>query len=65
MKIYVNPSEIYVEPGISVHSNDLFSQSSAPLDLKFKSKTKLQGGFSMTKFSLVENKKLAAVAKNS
>ena len=35
LKIYVNPSKIYVKPGIKVHSNDLFSETTAPMVLKF------------------------------
>ena len=31
LKIYVNPSKIYVNPGIKVHSNDLFSETTAPM----------------------------------
>ena len=34
-KMYVNPSKIYVNPGIVVHSNDLFSETTAPMVLKF------------------------------
>ena len=32
LKIYVNPSKIYVKPGIS---NDLSSETTAPMVLKF------------------------------
>ena len=35
LKIYVNLSKIYVDPGISVHSNDLFSETTARITLKF------------------------------
>ena len=35
LKIYVNPSKIYVNPDIYVHSNDLFSETTAPMVLKF------------------------------
>ena len=35
LKIYVNPSKIYVNPGIYVHSNDLFSETTAPMVLNF------------------------------
>ena len=35
LKMYDNPSKIYVDHGIYVHSNDLFSKSTAPLVLKF------------------------------
>ena len=35
LKIYVNPSKIYVSPGIQVHSNDFFSETTAPMVLKF------------------------------
>ena len=34
LKMYVNPSKIYVNPGTSVHSNDLFSETTAALVLK-------------------------------
>ena len=35
LNIYVNPSKIYVNPGIEVHSNDVFSKTTAPMILKF------------------------------
>ena len=35
LKIYVNPSKIYVKPGILVNSNYLFSKPTAPMVLKF------------------------------
>ena len=35
LKIYVNPSNICVNPGIQVHSNDLFSYTAASMNLKF------------------------------
>ena len=35
LKIYVDPSKIYFDPDIQVHSNDLFSKSTAPMVLKF------------------------------
>ena len=35
LKIYIDPSQIYVNPGIEVHSNDLFSETPAPMVLKF------------------------------
>ena len=35
LKIYVNPRKIYVNPGVQVHSNDLFSETTAPMILKF------------------------------
>ena len=34
-KIFVNPSKIYVNSGNQVHSNDLFSEITAPTILKF------------------------------
>ena len=34
-KIYVSPSNIYVDPSIEVHSNGLFSKTTAPDVLKF------------------------------
>ena len=35
LKIYVHPSKIYVDSGSLVHSNDLFSETTAPMVLKF------------------------------
>ena len=35
LKIHVNPSKIYVNSGILVHSIDLVSETSAPMILKF------------------------------
>ena len=35
LKIYFNHSKIYVNPGIQVHSNDLFSETTARMVLKF------------------------------
>ena len=35
LKIYIDPKKIYVNPGIQVHSNDLFSETTAPMVLKF------------------------------
>ena len=35
LKIYVNPTKIYVDSTIQVHSNDSFSETTAPMVLKF------------------------------
>ena len=35
LTIYVNPTKIYVDPDHCVHSNDLFSETIAPMVLKF------------------------------
>ena len=35
LKIYFNPSKIYVNPRIYIHSNDLFSETTSPMVLKF------------------------------
>ena len=35
LKMHVKPSKIYVNPGIKVHSNDFFSETTAPMILKF------------------------------
>ena len=34
-KVYVDPSKNSVDPSIQVHSNDLFSETTAPMVLKF------------------------------
>ena len=35
LKIYFHPIKIYVDPDILVHSNDLFSKTTAPMVLEF------------------------------
>ena len=57
LKIYVNPKKFHVDLGIYVHSNDLISETTAPMILKFHmqpSMTRLQG-FSKIKFRLLGN----------
>ena len=48
---YARPFTIYVDPSIYVHSNDLFSETNAPMVLKFH----MWHGLRMRKLSLVEN----------
>ena len=61
LKIYVNHSKIYVDPGIEVHSNDIFSKSTAPMVLKFYMQH--DKSFRMIKFWLVGNQKWLLLLK--
>ena len=48
LKSYVNLSKIYVDPGIKVHSNDLFSEITASMVLKFHMQHDHDGPKSLT-----------------
>ena len=63
LKIYVNPSKIYVDPGIEVHSNDLFSETAAPMVLKFHMQHDKAAGLQNNKSRLVRNKKWPLLLK--
>ena len=63
MKIYVNPSKIDVDPGISVHSNDLFSETTATMVLKFHMQHDEVAGHQNDKIQASRESKMAAVTK--
>ena len=54
LTMYINPSKIYVDPGIEVHSNDLFSET---MVLKFHMQHEKAAGLENNKFRLVWNQK--------
>ena len=57
----VFPFTIYVDPGFEVHLNDFFSETTAPMNLKFHM-IRLQS-FRPVKVSLVENPKWPQILK--
>ena len=65
LKIYVNPSKIYVSPGIRVNSNDLFSETTAPMILKFHMQHDKGTGLQKNKIQAARESNITAVAKNS
>ena len=65
LKIHVKPSIIHVNPGIKVHSNDLFSETIAPMILKFHMQHDKAAGLQKNKIQAAPESNMAAVAKNS
>ena len=65
LKIHVNRSKIYVNPGIKVHSNDLFSETTASMILKFHMQHDKAAGLQKNKIEAARESKMAADAKNS
>ena len=63
LKIHVNPSKIYVNPGIKVHSNDSFSEATAPLILKIYMQHDKAAGLQKNKFRLLGNQKWPLLLK--
>ena len=56
LKIYINPSKIYINRGIQIHANDLFSETTAPNKAAGLQKNKIQAA---------QESSMTAVAKNS
>ena len=65
LKIHVNPSKINVNPGIYVHSNDLFSETTAPMILKFHMQHDKAAGLQKNIIQAARESNMVAVAKNS
>ena len=65
LKIYVDPKKYYVSPVIYVHSNDLFSETTAPMILKFHMQHDKSAGLQKNKIQFARESNMAAVAKNS
>ena len=65
LKIHVNPSKIYVNPGIQVHSKNLFSETTAPMILKFYIQHDKAAGLQKNKILAARESNMAPVAKNS
>ena len=63
LEIYVNLSKIYVDPGITVYSNDLFTKTTVSMVLKFHLQHHETAGLQNEKFSLGENLKLRLLLK--
>ena len=56
LKIYVNPSKTDVDPGFKIHLNGLFSETTAPMCLKFYMQHNQTSGLQNDKkFGMVEN----------
>ena len=53
------------DPSIKVHSNDLFSESTAPMVFKFYMQHDKAAGLQNDKIQAGQQSKMAAVAKNS
>ena len=60
-----NPSKIYVNPGIKVNSNDLFSDTTASMILKFYMQHEKVAGLQKNKIQGARESNMATVAKNS
>ena len=65
LKIHINPSKIYINPGIKVHSHDLFSKTTAPMILKFHMQHDKAAGLQKSKIQAAWESNMAAFAKNS
>ena len=65
LEIQFNPSKIYVNPGIKVHSNDLFSETTAPMILEFHMRHDKAAGLQKNKIQAARESNMVAVAKNS
>ena len=65
LKIYVNPSKICVSPGIRVNSNDLFSETTAPMIHKFHMQHDKGAELQKNKIQAARESNITAVAKNS
>ena len=63
LKIHINPSKIYVNPGIQVHSYDLFSATTAPMILKFHMQHDKAAGLQKNKIQAAWESKMDVVAK--
>ena len=65
LKICVNPCKIYVNPGIYVHSNDLFSKTTSPIILKFHMQHDKAAGLQKNKIQAAGESNMATVDKSS
>ena len=65
LKIYFNLSKIYLDPGILVHLNDLFSETAPPMVHKFHMQHDKVAGLQNDKMQAGWESKMATVPKNS
>ena len=65
LKIHVNPSKIYINPGIEVHSNDLFFETTAFMIFKLYMQHDKAAALQKNKFRAARESNMASVAKNN
>ena len=65
LKIYVDPSKIYIDPDFQVHLNGIFSETTVLMVLKFHMQHDQTLGLLNDKIQLGRESKMAANAKNS